>query len=62
MQAPYVPPLVIPSHVEVWGVVFMLGQPIALIAGEYKDNVPLLYSLSYSPYITEQKPLIGLYH
>ena len=38
----------------------MLEQSIALVAREYKVRVPLLYSLSYSSYITEQKPLIDL--
>ena len=51
MWGPYVLPLVTLSDVEVWGMAFRRGQLIALIAGEYKDSVPVLYSLSYSPYI-----------
>ena len=38
----------------------MLEQSIALVAREYKVKMPLLYSLSYFPYITEQKPLIDM--
>lgn len=38
----------------------MLEQSIALVAREYKVRVSLLCSLSYSPYITEEKPLIDL--
>lgn len=37
----------------------MLEQSIALVAREYKVRA-LLCSLSYSPYITEEKPLIDL--
>lgn len=34
---------------------FMLGQLTVLIAGEYSDNVPSLYSLSYSPYVPNKR-------
>ena len=40
----------------------MLKPLIALTAGEYKDSVPWLYSLSCSPYKTKQKPQIGSSH
>lgn len=62
MQGLYVHPLVTTSCVEVWGMAFMLKPLIALTAGEYKDSVPLLYSLSCSPYTTKQKPQIGSSH
>lgn len=44
------------------GMAFMPGQLIALITGEHKDGAPLLYSLSCSPFIAKQKPLIGPSH
>lgn len=51
-------PLVTRSYLEVLGMAFMLGQLIAVIAGEYKDSVPMLYSLSHSSYVLK-KPLNG---
>lgn len=58
----YVGPCVLPlatfAYLEVLGKAFMLGQLTALIAGEHKDSVPMLYSLSHSSYVLK-KPLIG---